>query len=650
MDRKVINSIKNLSLDMINEAGSGHPGICLGAAPILYTLFLKHLNFNPNDGNWINRDRFVMSAGHGSALLYSTLFFAGYPIEFNELKTFRKLGSRLTGHPELNPTIGVEATTGALGQGFATAVGMALGEEYLRHSIGEKIINHYTYVFVSDGDLMEGISYEAASFAGSLKLGKLIVLYDSNDISLDGTTKNVFDEDVLKRFESCGWHTQLVSNGGDIVSIDNALELAKKKLDKPSIIMVKTILGYGSERAGTKEAHANPLSEKDLESIKEKMSVNTVPFYISKESALYFRDRINERVNPIYNNWVTHYNETITLNSKIKDILVSIETNDIKVNLNDIKINFENDQKEELRITNSKLMDLISDMLPTFIGGSSDVSSSTKTYLTNGKDFEEKNRTGKNIRFGVRESLMASMLNGLSLMGLRSFGSTFLTFSDYMKPGIRFTSMMNLPVTYIFTHDSVSIGADGPTHQPVEQIGVLRSIPNMTVFRPADVTELVGSWNYIINNKIPASIIVTKDEMPKLDDCVADISKGAYIIKQEVGRLVGIIIATGSEVHKAIQVANELNRKGIGVRVVSMPSIELFNKTSREYRESLLPIGAKIIALEASNDSIWNEFVYNKKYLLTLNEFGKSGDKEDVLRYFEFDIDSLINKVENLLK
>ncbi len=651
IDKKIINGIRSLSIDMIDEAKSGHPGICLGAAPTIYTLFRYHLKFNPEDGNWLNRDRFILSAGHGSALLYSTLFFAGYPISLDELKTFRQVGSKLTGHPELNTKIGIETTTGPLGEGFATSIGIAIAEEYLRNTIGKDVYDYYTYVLVGDGDLMEGISYEAMSLAGSLKLGKLIVLYDANSISLDGPTLGVFNEDVLKRFEACGWHTQEVSDGENFTMINEAITKAKEVADRPSIIKIKTILGIGTSKAGTSEAHGKPLSDADIELVKNKMGVNLVPFYVSKEAATTFRDEIEKRCIPLYNEWVSRYNAFMSNDSVNKKMLGYIETGEFRINLKTIKVNFEEGQTEELRITNGKLLNLVGNLTPLIIGGSADVASSTKTYLTYGNDFKINDNKGRNIHFGVRENVMSSVLNGLALCGLRPFGSTFLSFSDYMKPGIRLSAMMNIPVTYIFTHDSVGIGEDGPTHQPIEQLGMLRSIPNLKVFRPADVKELVGSWDYIINNRVPACIVVTKEKLPEIKSSdITFTEKGAYIIKKEVGRLSGVLISTGEDVHTAIEISDELSKKNINLRVVSMPSVEVFNEQPKEYREELMPIGSKIIVLEASNDKTWNEFVYNSKYILNINKFGVSGKKADVLKYLGFDKETLLMKIENLLK
>ncbi len=649
MDTRIINGIRNLGIDMIKSSGSGHPGVVLSMAPTFYTLFSKHLNFNKDDGNWINRDRLIVSAGHASALLYSTLFYAGYPITIEDLKKWRVRKCSLSGHPELNKKIGVEVTTGLLGDGFATSVGVAISEEYLRSILSRELINYYTYVFVSDGDLMEGVSYEAASLAGELKLDHLIVLYDSNKISLDGTTKGVFSEDIAKRFESMGWHVETVLNGEDYISIDKAILKSKNVNDKPSLIIINSILGIGTSIQGTNKVHSGPLSDDDMELVKDKMNMTKVPYHVSKDATIYFRESIDNRITGVYNNWVSKYNQ-ITSHDEVKKNILDFLENNKKINIKNLQINFDVNMREDLRDTNFNLMNVIAKLNPLFIGGSADISKSTRAYIEDTKIFNE-DRNGRNIKFGVRERLMAGCLNGMALSGLRPFGSTFLAFSDYMKPSIRMSSMMNLPVVYIYTHDSVKIGPDGPTHQPVEQLGNLRSIPNMYVFRPGDVNELVASWDYITNKKVPSSLVICKENKGILKGTsIEGTLKGAYIVKKEEGRLSGIIISTGSELETAINLSDELDRFGIHIRVISMPCMEVFDLQDKEYKESLLPIGAKVIVLEASNDPKWNEFVYNKKYLLTINNYGISALKEEVMEYFDYDFDSLLERVEKLLK
>lgn len=651
MDKKVINNIRSLSIDMINEARSGHPGIALGAAPVIYTLFANHLNFNKEDGNWINRDRFILSAGHGSALLYSTLVLAGYPITFEDMKKYRQIDGKLKSNPELNKEIGVEITTGLLGEGFASGVGMAIGEEYLGGLLGRELINHYTYVLVSDGDLMQGISYEAASLAGTLKLGKLIVLYDSNDICTDGKTSSSFSENVLKRFEACGWHTELVNDGENISLIDKAINNSKSIVDKPSIIEIKTIIGKGSLLEGTNKVHGRPLDEKDILQLKNKMGFNEIPFHISKDSTVYFREKIDNRIVPLYNEWIKKYNQIYETKDNVKLILNYLDTNKYNLNLKKVKIELEENEKEELRISNGKLMNLLSELLPLYMSLSADLFSSTDSYLEKGGNFSVTNRLGKNIELGSRENLMSGVMNGLALCNIRCTGSTFLAFSDYMRPGMRLASLMDLPVTYLFTHDSINIGENGPTYQPVEQLANLRSIPNMTVFRPADVREIVGCWDYIINNQKPVSLVVSKEATPVLSGTkIEKVENGAYVVKEEVGRLSSIIMATGTEVNTALMISDELRKKGISVRVISVPSLELFEKQSEEYKAELLPIGSKVIVIEASNDKIWKEFVYNKKYILNIKEFGTCGKRNDVLQKYDFDFESLLERVETLIK
>ncbi len=651
MDLKVINGIRSLSIDMINEAKSGNPGVCLSMAPTFYTLFVNHLNFNKEDGEWLNRDRFIVSAGHAAPLLYSTLFYSGYNITLEDIKNYGKKNSPLTGHPTLNKKIGIEATTGPLGEGFATSVGIAISEEYLKELLGRDLLNYYTYVFVSDGDLMEGITYEAASLAGSMHLGKLIVLYDSNKVLQDGKTDGVFDEDILKRFESCGWHTEVVTNSEDAISIDRAITKAKSVVDKPSIIEIKSIIGIGLPDSGTNKVHSGPLTDSDTELIKNKMNLSQVPFHVSKEAVTYFREKIDKRISPIYNEWVTRYNNVREKSEEKKKILDYLEDSTSKIALKNIQINFNPDLLEDIRITNKNLMDLIAKLSPLFIGGSADEVKETMAFISDGGLFKINSNTGKNISYGLRQMAMGAITNGLALSGLRPFASTLLAFSDYMKPSIRLSAMMNLPVTYIFTHDSIKIGSMGPAYQPVEQIGALRSIPNLTVFRPADVNELVGSWDYILNKKCPSALLLPKETKGLLKGSdVEKTYKGAYIIKEAKNRLTGIILATGNEVETALNISNELALIGLDTRVISVPCLEIFEKMDKEYISTLLPVGSKIIVLEASNDRAWNKFVYSEKYLLNLENYGISGTNKEILEKAEYDYDTLLEKIKKLLK
>jgi transketolase len=654
-DLKVIDNIKNLGIDMINEAGSGHPGIVLGAATIMYTLFSKHLNINPKDDRWLSRDRFVMSAGHGSALFYATLFMAGYDLTIDDLKKFRRLNSKTPGHPEYGITPGVEVSTGPLGQGLASAVGMAMAERYLATKYNSKkdnIFDYFTYVLCGDGDLMEGISYEATSLAGNLKLGKLIVLYDSNNISLDGTTKNTFTENVLDRFAALGWHTQLVKKGDDVNAIDKAINKAKGIVDKPSIIEIKTIIGKGSINAGTNKVHGAPLSKEDIEQLKQKFGIRNIPFAASKDASDLFRKSINDRCLKKYEEWNKLFADFFAnANENIKAEFKMLVNKNYNVNIQDIAEQFNSDLNESTRDTNGKVMNIIADKITNFIGGSADLASSTRIYLNEYKDFSPLNYDGKNIWFGVREHAMGAILNGLAVSGLKVFGSTFLSFADYMKPAIRLAALMNLPVTYVFTHDAINIGSDGPTHQPIEQLAMLRSIPNFNVYRPADAKEVVGCWQAILKHNKPSAIVLSRNELQLNEGTnVEEVEKGAYIVKREKQRLGGIIIATGSEVQTAIKASEQLYKKGIDARVISMPSMELFLKQSKEYQDMLFPFGIKKVLLEASSSYGLDRFVYNEKYLISVNDFGMSGTKDEVLDNYDFSYEKILKRLEDLLR
>ena len=646
MDEKVINNIKTLSLDMIANANSGHPGICLGAAPILYLLYKNHLKINVDNPTWINRDRFVLSAGHGSALLYSTLYMSGYKITEEDLKSFRKCNSILTGHPELNTQIGIETTTGPLGEGITNAVGMAIAEKYLEKNISKDIFSYKVYCLVGDGDLMEGLSYEAMSLAGSLKLNNLIVLYDSNDISLDGPTKNVFEDDIEKRFSASGWYVQKVTKVNDLKSINEAINNAKKEKNRPSLIEVKTIIGFDTENAGTNKVHGKPISIDEINNLKTKYGLKPKPFYVSREYKLYLKNHIQTRVKRSYDTWLKIYE---SLSDKDKKIINIFEGNFPIVDLRKMNIGFSQFNNKELRSVNEEIMTKLSETVPNLISGSADLFSSTKTYLTKSNDFNE--NFGRNIYYGVREGLMAGASNGLALSGFLPVASTFLTFSDYMKPGIRLSCLMNLPVTYVFTHDSVTIGEDGPTHQPIEQLTSLRSIPNLTVYRPCDAKELAGAWESIINKKIPACLIVSKDKLPLLKNSnLKLVAKGAYIIKKEENNLKVVLISSGADVHTAINLSKKLEKNKYGTRVISMPSVNLFIKQKNEYKEQIIPKNVKVFTIEASNDYIISSFASKQEYSLNLSGFGYSGSKDDVLKKLKFNEDKLYKKIEKNLK
>lgn len=648
---KIIDQIRCLGIDMINEAKSGHPGIVLGAAPILYTLYAHHLNFDPTNPKYFNRDRFVMSAGHGSALLYATLYMAGFPISLDDLKSFRKLSSITPGHPEYGVTPGVDMTTGPLGQGVASAVGMAISEAYLRtryNNENRKVIDYYTYVLCGDGDLMEGISYEALSLAGTLKLNKLIVLYDSNDICLDSKTNKTFNENIGMRFVSIGWNVITVNDGENYEQISKAIEDAKKS-DKPTLIEVKTVIGKYSSVQGTSAAHGSPLSKEDITGIKEKLGLRDIPFTVSQTAIDDFKYMVEERCPNLSEN----FQELIkTLSEEEQKELEYLMSDDKSVILKNLVYNPPENNEEAPRVTSGKILNSIVKDNPFIIGGSADLFAANKTYINDGGDFSPENYAGKNIFFGVREHAMGAILNGMALCGLRPYGSTFLSFSDYLRPAMRLACMMNVPVTYIFTHDSISVGEDGPTHQPVEQLLNLRAMPNLDVFRPADINEVIGTYKTIYEKtSSPAAICLSRNSLPILEGAnSSEVEKGGYVILDTPKKADGIIIASGEEVSKAIAVADRLRVKGIEIRVVSMPNLNRFLNQPEEYIDEVLPVEIRKIVIETSPAYSWHSLIYNDKYLITLENFGSSGNKNEVFKKYGFDIDSLEEKVENLLK
>ena len=646
-DQKIINQLRGLGIDMIHEAGSGHPGITLDAAPILYTLYAKHLRFDPSHPDFFNRDRFVMSAGHGAALLYACLSMAGFDLSMEDLKAYRHLNSKTPGHPELGKTPGVDMTTGPLGQGIATSVGIAIAEAQLEAKY-KNLINFNTYVLCSDGDLEEGVSYEACSLAGTLKLNRLIVLYDSNDTSLDSKTNTSFNENIELRFTSMGWNYLKVSDGEDYEAIDRAITEAKKK-DLPTLIEVKTTIGKFSKYEGTNKIHGGDLENDDITSIKEKLKLRDIPFNITNDVLEDFRYMIQERNCDLVSNFLDKFDK---LDEDSKNILNPLIKNEYEIDLKKLSYEKPEENYESLRDTSSKVLNSIVSNNEFIMGGSADLFTSTKTYIKDLGDFSSKNYLGKNIFFGVREHAMAAIINGISLAGFRSYASTFLAFSDYMRPAMRIASILNLPVTYIFTHDSISIGSDGATHQPVEQLTSLRAMPNLEVFRPCDANEVIGTYKTIMKKKTGPSVIsLSKTKLPILETTSSSgVEKGAYIVKNEQRKLDGIIISSGEEVHQAIEVSKRLNTKGIDVRVVSMPSIKKFLDQEDAYKEEILPVGIKKIVIEAGSSLSWNRLIFNKKYLITLDTFGDSGSRDELYEKYGFDIESLEEKIENLLK
>ena len=646
--QKIVDQIRCLGIDMINEAGSGHPGIVLGAAPIIYALYAHHLRFDPEYPNYFNRDRFILSAGHGSALLYATLYMAGFSITLDDLKRFRQIDSITPGHPEYGVTPGVDCSSGPLGQGFATAVGMAMAEANLRTRY-DGIIDYYTYVLCGDGDLMEGISYEAASLAGTLKLNKLIVLYDSNDICLDGKTSNTFNENVAMRFISQGWNVITVEDGNSFELVSKAIDEAKTSVDKPTLIEVKTTIGKYSEFEGTNKVHGTPLTDRDITHIKEQVGIRDVAFAISQNTVEEFRKIIKERCDNLNNKFLE---KLLSVDEKIKTELDYFMGDNKKIDFKELFYDAPDSKKESTRNTSCKILNSIVMDSPFLIGGSADLFAANKTYIEAGGNFSRENYLGKNIYYGVREHAMAAITNGLALCGFRPYASTFLSFSDYLKPALRLSSMMNLPCIYIFSHDSIGVGEDGPTHQPMEQLLMLRSLPNLDVFRPADANEVIGSYKTILEKSSgPSAIALARNTVPILEETKAnEVEKGGYIAYDTMKKADGIIISCGEELHSVLEVAKRLKIKGIELRVVSMPNLGRFLKQSDEYIESVLPVEIRKIVVEASSSMSWNKLIYNSKYLITLDEFGSSGKYIDVYKKYGFDVDSLEEKIENLLK
>ena len=646
-EQRIVDQIRCLGIDMIDNAQSGHPGIVLGAAPAMYALYAHHLNFDPKNPTLYNRDRFIMSAGHGSALLYSTLHMAGYDISLDDLKAFRQIDSITPGHPEYGVTPGVDCTTGPLGQGFATAVGMAMGEASLHERY--KIIDHYTYVLCGDGDLMEGISYEAASIAGNYKLNKLIVLYDSNKTCLDGPTSDCFNENIGMRFISQGWNVISVEDGNSHSLISKAIEEAKSSTDKPSIIIVNSTIGKYSINEGTSKVHGSPLSKEDITNIKEKTGIRDIPFQISQKAIEDFSEIINKRINNISE----EFNEKLeSLSEQEQKELEFFMNKNKKIDFLNYVYDAPEDMMEAPRDTSKKVLNGMVVKTPFMMGGAADTFAPNKSYIDFGGDFKSDFYVGKNIYYGVREHAMGAITNGLSLMGFRPYATTFLSFSDYLKPSLRMASLMNLQNIYVFTHDSISVGEDGPTHQPVEQLLGLRSLPKFDVFRPADANEVIGSYKAIFEKEEgPSVIALSRNKLPILDCTKAnEVEKGGYVALDTVEKPKGIIITSGEELHSVLEAAKNLKVKGLNIRVVSMPNLGRFLKQDEEYIEKVLPVEIRKIVVEASSSMSWNKLIFNSKYLITLDEFGASGKYKDVYKKYGFDSESLEEKIENLLK
>ena len=653
--KKSINAIRMLGVDMDNKANSGHPGIVLGAAPMAYTLFTEHLSYNASEPKWFNRDRFVMSAGHGSALLYSLLHLSGYNVKMEDLKQFRQWGSITPGHPEFGHTDGVDSTTGPLGQGIAMAAGMAVAERYLSGLLNKEnhsIIDHYTYVLCGDGDLQEGVTQEAMSLAGHMGLSKLIVLYDSNDIQLDGPVKWANSENTRQKFESMNWQYIFVENGEDTNAISKAIIQGKHNQEKPTIIEIKTVIGYGSPDAGSSETHGAPIGEDKTIQTRKTLQWELEPFEIPSEVYEDFKDKNKEKGLLKCNEWhdkLTAYRKAYPEEARYLD---SVLNGSFEIDYDKIFNQYEKKASIATRSSSGDLLKLLQKANPLMIGGSADLSTSTKVKGIDG-DFSFENPKGRNINFGVREHAMAAMVNGITLHGLKGFSGGFFIFSDYMRPSMRLAALMGIPSIFVFTHDSVAVGEDGPTHQPVEQLAGLRAVPNMTVIRPADVNEVMGAWKIALESKDqPISIVLTRQDVPTLQQStIQGTEKGGYVISPEKDRIDAVIIATGSEVSLAIEVQKALLHEGIDVRVVSLPSFEIFDKQSTTYQNDVIPPAMrKRIGIEMGATLGWHKYTGIEGLNITIDKFGASAKGASVVENYGFNAPEVLKRVKDYLK
>jgi len=661
LDHLCINTIRTLAMDGVQKANSGHPGMPMGTADMAYVLWTQFLKHNPANPAWPDRDRFILSAGHGSMLLYSLLHLTGYDLPLDELKNFRQWGSRTPGHPEYGLTPGVEMTTGPLGQGFATGVGMAIAERFLAAHFnrpGHTIVDHFTYAIVSDGDLMEGISHEAASLAGHLRLGKLIYLYDDNGITIEGSTDLAFSEDVAARFRAYGWHVQQV-DGYDLAAIAGAIRAAQAETMRPSLIIARTHIGFGSpHKQDTAGVHGSPLGEEELRLTKQNLGWPVEPpFYIPDQALARFRQAV-ERGRDWETDWQTRFAAYAAAYPELAAEWEMAMSGELPPGWDaDLPVFKPEDGPVATRVASGKALNALAPRLPTLIGGSADLASSNKTYLNGQGDFEADTPGGRNLHFGVREHAMGAILNGLTLHGgVITYGGTFLVFSDYMRPAIRLAAMMELPVIYVFTHDSIGIGEDGPTHQPIEQLAALRAIPGLTVIRPADANETVEAWRVALTHRDgPVALALTRQKLPTLDRArlaSADgLARGAYILAEaENGQPEVIIIATGSEVHVALAAQELLAQRGVAARVVNMPSWELFERQPRDYRHAVLPpaITARL-AVEAGVAQGWHRYVGPAGDVVSIERFGASAPYKVLWEKFGFTAENVATRALALL-
>jgi transketolase len=651
------NTLRLLAADAVQAANSGHPGLPLGAADVATVLWTRFLSHNPADPAWPNRDRFVLSAGHGSALLYALLHLSGYPLSLEELKRFRQWGSLTPGHPEYDLELGIETTTGPLGQGISTAVGMALAERMLAARFNQPdfpLVDHYTYVLASDGDLMEGVSHEAASFAGHLGLGRLIVLYDDNGISIDGPTDLSFSEDVLKRFEAYNWHTLRV-DGHDLASIDAALRQARTETGKPSIIACRTHIGFGSPKQDSSKVHGSPLGEEDLRRTKEALGADPEARFFVAEAAREVFARSGRQGAEQQARWeemLGRYRQEFPEQARQWDFL---QKGELPIDLESVLPAFDPEKSVATRVASGQVLSALAPHLKTLIGGSADLTPSNNTQPKEGVGVRKGDFSGSYIYFGVREHGMAAILNGLALHGIRAYGGTFLIFSEYMRPAIRLAAMMKLPVVYVFTHDSIGLGEDGPTHQPVEQLAALRAIPNLNVIRPADANETAAAWKSALERKDgPTALLLSRQNLPHLSQGYTGVARGAYVVADSSpGQPDLLLLATGSEVSLALAARDELAKDGIAARVVSMPCWEIFDNQPVEYQEQVLMPGVPRLAIEAGITAPWARYLCSGAGMgkaVGLDHFGASAPADVLFEKFGFTPENVAAQARSLLK
>lgn len=656
LSNKSINSIRVLSIDAIQKANSGHPGLPMGAAPMAYVLWKNHMIIDPSQTSWDNRDRFILSAGHGSMLLYSLLHLSGFDVKMDDIKNFRQWGSTTQGHPEYGMTPGVETTTGPLGQGIAYGVGMAIAEKMLAarfNKPGYELINHYTFVLTGDGCLMEGVSAEATSLAGHLKLGKLIYLYDSNDISLDGPTSMTFTEDVAKRYESYGFQVITVKNGDtDLTAIDNAIKEAKAETSKPSLIIIKTTIGFGSpNKSGKADSHGAPLGKDEVALVKKNFGFDPEKHFDIHDDVYADFKTIGQKGRSTRLEWESQFEKYCKEYPESGNLYKKMKKLELSGKVEEFLPVFESGVKMATRIANGKVLGTMAGNVPWLIGGDADLSCSTKTAIGSEKWISDNDFSGRNIHFGVREHAMGAIANGMSYYGFfKPFTATFFSFVDYMRPTLRLASLSKLETVFVFTHDSLAVGEDGPTHQPVEQLSSIRCIPGLTVIRPADANETSVAWKFILENRsVPVALVLTRQDVPVIDRSVyapaAEALKGGYVISDCENPEIAII-ATGSEVHIALEAAEKLKNNGKKVRVINMFSVEIFEKQSTEYKEKVLPAHLiKRVIVEAGSSFGWHKYAKDNGIIISVDRFGESAPGNIVLEKFGFTSENIVNSV-----